>query len=275
MKQRRRKIGRPIFILLAAVSLAATFPQDPTPFLGDWKGTIERGAKIELVFHFYLGAEKQFAGAIDIPASSVFGDAVADLKVEGKTISFSLPNGASVKGALDESGNSLAMIWSRNGQDTNFTLTKTAAGGDYSPRLSAAEARKVIADGNREWGKARVALDQPTFERMLAPDFYVLVQRRKVSRQDFISNISASAPGAKLTRFDATVLTVQPTDYGWVALIHEKLEIERTEGDREKSYSLWITRDGWKKVDGRWMIAFSEAIGSEQWRNVKPPFIDW
>ena len=275
MKHKTFETGWRFVFLLTVVSLAAAFPQNPTPFLGEWKGTIERGMKLELTFHFYQGAGGKFAGAMDIPVGNAFGEAVADLKVEGKTISFSLPNGAVLKGTLDESGKTLAMTWSANGRDTNFTLTKTVSGGDYSPRISITEARKIIADGNREWGRARVALDKPAFERMLAPDFYVQIQGRKLARQEFINGISANPPGSKLMRFDAVVLTVQPTEYGWVALIHEKMEIERTGGNPEKSYSLWITRDGWKQVDGRWVIAFSEAVGSEQWRNVKPPFIDW
>ena len=38
-----------------------------------------------------------------------------------------------------------------------------------APKLTLAEARKIIADGNREWGRARVALDTAAFERTLAP----------------------------------------------------------------------------------------------------------
>ncbi len=272
--------GSLILAFLAAGLSSTAFPQDPTPFLGDWKGTIERrGAKMELVFHFFLGPDKKFAGAIDIPAASVFADALADLRVEGKTISFSLANGVAIKGTLDETGKILAMTWSGNGLDTNFTLTRTASVGEYSPRISIAEARQIIADGNREWGRARVALDKPTFERMLAPDFYVQGQGQgqpNLTRQQFIDIISANPPGIKLTRFDAAPLTVQPTEYGWVAIIHEKLEFERTANGRtETLYGLWITRDGWKKVNNQWVIAFSEVIGMEQWRGVRPPFLDW
>jgi len=77
-----------------------------------------------------------------------------------------------------------------------------------------AEARKIIADGNREWARARVALDRPTSERMLAPDFYVQLQGRKLTRQEFLDGISAAQQGVRLTRFDATVLTVKPTADG-------------------------------------------------------------
>lgn len=146
------------------------------------------------------------------------------------------------------------------------------SGQDSSP-LTAAEARKIIADGNRLWGKARIEYDRETFERMLDPDFYVLIQGRRLTRKEFIDAISVQRPGVKLTRFDASVLTVQQSEGIWVAVIHEKLEMDSPEG---KVYSLWITRDGWRKVDDQWFITFSEAIGSEQWRGgEKPPFPDW
>ncbi len=147
-------------------------------------------------------------------------------------------------------------------------------GSQDAPKLSPAEARKIIADGNVEWGKARVALDKPTFERMLAPDFYVQLQDRKLTRAEFIDGISSNPPGLKLIRFDASVLTVRPEKDGtWVALIYEKLEFERA---GEKIYTLWITRDGWKQMDGQWRILFSEEMGSEWWgRGAKPPFPNW
>ena len=79
--------------------------------------------------------------------------------------------------------------------------------------------------------------------------------------------------GFKLLRFDATVLTVQRTQDGWVAIIHEKIERETPHG---KEYSLWITKDGWRKEGDKWVITFSEAAGWENWRDgEKPPFQDW
>jgi len=138
---------------------------------------------------------------------------------------------------------------------------------------SAAEARRAIAEGHREWGKARVAFDRATFEKMLAPDFYVQLRARRVERQEFINNISVAA-GAKLVRFDATVLTVEATESGWAAVIHEKLEYDL--GNGAKGYSLWITRDGWRKVGNEWRITFSEEVGKENWSGgAKPPFPEW
>lgn len=155
-------------------------------------------------------------------------------------------------------------------------ITSTAEPVNQKPEsllITTAEARKIIANGNIKWGKARTEFDKRTFEKMLAPEFYAQLPNRKLTRKQFIDAISLSRPGVKLIRFDASVLTVQKTADGWVAIIHEKLEHQTPDG---MVYSLWITRDGWRKTENQWVITFSEAIGFERWRNgEKPPFQDW
>ncbi len=147
--------------------------------------------------------------------------------------------------------------------------------GQAPSTLSRSEARKIIVELNREWGKARVAFDKPTFEKMLAPDFYVQLADQKLTRQEFIDEISAPSRGGKLTRFDVEVLTVEPSGDAWVAVIEEKLEFARGDG-KGNVYSLWVTRDRWKKFGDRWTALSSEAIGNEAWRDgAKPPFPDW
>jgi hypothetical protein len=132
--------------------------------------------------------------------------------------------------------------------------------GQEPTTLSRAEARKIIVDRNREWGTARVAFDRPTFEKMLAPDFYVQLPEQKLSRREFIDEISAPPRSGKLTRFDVTIFTVE------FALAEGKGTV----------YSLWVTRDRWKKFGDRWMALSSEAIGNESWRDgARPPFRDW
>lgn len=151
-------------------------------------------------------------------------------------------------------------------------------GAAAAPKLTVADARKIIAAGNVEWGKARVALDHAAFERTLAPDFYVgMPDGKKITRPEFLEMISSQPKGGKLVRFDASVLTVEPTPSAdvWIATIQEKLEFERTDGG-PRVYSLWVTRDTWKKLGDRWVVTSSEAIGDEFWRDgAKPPFKDW
>jgi hypothetical protein len=153
--------------------------------------------------------------------------------------------------------------------------------GQGAGHVTREEARRVIQDGNAAWGKARVALDKNTFERMIAPapDFYVqLSGGKRLTRQEFLDRISTYPPGVTLTRFDASVLTVEPNGDDWVALIFEKLEIERTgsEGKTEKEYVVSITRDGWRRLSrDKWVILFSEQVGQERWQGTPPPIANW
>jgi hypothetical protein len=66
--------------------------------------------------------------------------------------------------------------------------------GQSSQTVSRAEARKAIQDGNIAWGKARVAIDKSAFEKMLAPDLYVQLSDRRLTRQQFIDRISSIRP---------------------------------------------------------------------------------
>src|ERR1700693_2390374 len=94
-------------------------------------------------------------------------------------------------------------------------IVTAAAGAQSAPAVSSTEARKAIEAGYIEWAKARVALDMKTIERMLAPDFYFQLPDRKHTRQEFID----SMPSLKITRFDASVLTVEPRGNDWSVLI--------------------------------------------------------
>lgn len=143
------------------------------------------------------------------------------------------------------------------------------------------EARRMIQQENTAWGKARLALDKATFEKIMAPspEFYVqLSSGKRLDRQQFLDVISTYPPGVKLVRFDASVLTVEPKGDDWVAVIFEKLEVERKspDGKTEKQYIVSITRDGWRKVSGdRWEALFSEQISQERWKGTPPPIANW
>lgn len=142
--------------------------------------------------------------------------------------------------------------------------------------IDAAQARRVIDEGNARWEKARLAFDRATFEEMLAPGFYVQLEDRRLQRAEYLEHISEPTKGGKVTRMVTSLLTVQPTkDDGWAALVHEKLEFERGDTKKETIYSVWIARDVWKKTGDRWTIAYSEWLGNESWRGAKPPIPGW
>lgn len=141
---------------------------------------------------------------------------------------------------------------------------------------SLAEARRIIAAGNVAWGRIRVGYDRAAADTMLAPDFWVQIRDRRMTRAEFLDAVMQRG-ATRLVRFDASVLTVRRTPDGWVALILEKLEYEGTgrDGRPQRAAALWVTRDGWRQAGSRWVVSFSEAIEWEQWLNQRPPLTDW
>jgi hypothetical protein len=155
-------------------------------------------------------------------------------------------------------------------------IATAAAGTQSAPAVSSAEARKAIEAGYAQWAKAVVApMDRKTVESMLGPDLYVQTATRKVTRQEFIDAIFTRP--LSLTRFDATVLTVEPRGNDWAALVFEKLEGETKDKDGKttKVYIMGVARDGWGKLnDNQWGIVFSEQLGKQQSQDT-PPVANW
>jgi hypothetical protein len=89
--------------------------------------------------------------------------------------------------------------------------------------------------------------------------------------------VSVQNPGLKLTRFESQIMSLSKEGDDWVAVITEKLEAERqgTDGKTMKFYSVWVTKDGWRKTGADWKVLFTEAIGTESWRDTKPPIPGW
>lgn len=147
-----------------------------------------------------------------------------------------------------------------------------------TPAISLSEAREAIDREETLWAQARGSIDKQRFENVLAPTFYAQLPGRRLTREEFIAQISSYPTGVKLTRFDNKVLTVQQEGDTSVALILEKLEFERhTENGKTRTeYSMWVTRDAWKKIGDEWKALFSEVVGVERWRNgERPPMKDW
>lgn len=146
-------------------------------------------------------------------------------------------------------------------------MVPVAVQGEGSESTTREQARSAIEAGNIAWGQARVAIDTVAFERMLAPDLYVqLSSGQRLTRKQFIDEISNYAQGVSLTKFDASVLLIEPKGSDWTAIILEKLEfkIKAPDGKTETRHATWVTRDGWRKVGGnRWLILFSEEVGHE------------
>ena len=147
-----------------------------------------------------------------------------------------------------------------------------------APRDRLAEVRDELVQVNADWDRARLAFDRAAFERMLAPDFHVRIGEQTLTRAQFVEEVSRKRPELALTRFETSLLTLAAEGSDWVAVVSEKMEAETpvAGGAPRTSYSLWITRDRFRKEGERWTILSSEAIGFEGWSDgTRPPFDDW
>ena len=144
----------------------------------------------------------------------------------------------------------LAICMNRRGRilaSTLLAVIATAASvAQSAPAITPAEARTAIQAGYAQWAKAVVApMDRNTVEKMLAPDLSVQTATRKVTRQEFIDTIFTRP--LTLTRFDASVLTVEPKGNDWSVLVFEKLEgvLKDKDGKTSKVYLWGVARDAW------------------------------
>jgi hypothetical protein len=156
-------------------------------------------------------------------------------------------------------------------------IVTAAAAAQTAPAMSATEARKAIEAAYVVLGKAAVApMDKITFEKMLGPDLYVQTKTRRATRQEYLDNIY-NRP-LSLTRFDATVLTVEPNGNDWDVLVFEKLEGQHTDksGKTSKIYIWGVARDAWGlRNDNQWTILHSEQLGGPQTSEEIPPIANW
>ena len=156
-------------------------------------------------------------------------------------------------------------------------ILTAAAGAQSAPAMNSTEARKEIEAAYIVFGKAAVGpMDKITMEKMLGPDLYVQTATRRATRQEYLDYLYTRP--LTLTRFDATVLTVEPRGNDWAVLVFEKLEgqLKDKNGKTSKIYIWGVARDGWgKRNDNQWTVLFSEELGGPQISEELPPIANW
>ena len=153
-------------------------------------------------------------------------------------------------------------------------IVTAAAGAQRTSAVTPAEARTAIQAGYGAWVKARVTLDTITIERLLGPDFTFQLPDRKFTRQEFVDRVRSNRP----TRFVETVLTVEPRDNDWLVYLVGKVEIETKDqaGKTSREYRVFVSRDGWRKLnDNQWILLSSELLGQQRWKDERPPIANW
>ena len=89
-----------------------------------------------------------------------------------------------------------------------FLLAHSGAPRGSSAESELARVRDELGAVHAEWDAARTSHDTAAFERMLAPDFWVEIGPQKLTRAQFIEEISRKRPGSRLARFESEALTL-------------------------------------------------------------------
>ncbi len=130
MRRSLRKSALALLALAVGLNGALFSAQDPKPFIGDWKGAVfVSGMELGLVAHFVLDENKNIAGTIDSPSQNAFGLKLADIKIEGKKITFRIdspgaPGDPTFSGELDAAGTKITGDFSQGGTSGTFSFEK-------------------------------------------------------------------------------------------------------------------------------------------------------
>lgn len=128
-----RLVKKSIFIpvlLALVVAHSSLFAQDPTPFLGTWKGAINvMGQELGIIVEFSLDEAKNIQGNIDVPDQGAMDLPLGDIQIEGKKISFKIVHSQiqgnpTFNGELDETGKKISGDFSQGGATGTFSMEK-------------------------------------------------------------------------------------------------------------------------------------------------------
>ncbi|MBV6438412.1 MAG: D-aminopeptidase [Saprospiraceae bacterium] len=121
-------MNRILFFLLFLLFPLCTYAQ--ADYSGNWKGAIELpGRNLEIAIDL-RNDNGQWAGDLDIPAQNIGNMQLAELKIDGRNISFKLPEvpaNASFSGDFDGNAEKLEGLFSQGGMSFPMKLTRASA----------------------------------------------------------------------------------------------------------------------------------------------------
>src|SRR5262245_52816627 len=119
-------------LLVTLVFVSSPVAQQPPAVVGDFVGTV---GPLRVALHIEADADGKLSGTLDSPDQGAFGIACADVRIEGQTLSFSVPVvGGSWKGSIENNGARLSGAWTQGAsQPLTFTRDTFVAAGKPSP----------------------------------------------------------------------------------------------------------------------------------------------
>lgn len=140
-----------------------------------------------------------------------------------------------------------------------------------------ASARKEISAAYDTWDKGRIANDPVSLGKILASDFTTMAGDKKLNKEQTIALVTAKTPNFTLKNIWTQVMTVTQEKDKWTAVVSEKLEgdAKGPGGKPIKLYLLAVYRDIWSLTGEQALLATSETVGTELWRDTAPPIRNW
>lgn len=116
-----------------AAQLAAV---KPSPVDGDWAGVLQAGGvSLRIAFHFHAQPGGTIAGSMDSLDQGAMGISCADVKVEGRKLTLTVPAvHGTYEGTLSAEGKSIAGTWSQ-GKPLELNLTRTVEKPAEPPKM--------------------------------------------------------------------------------------------------------------------------------------------
>jgi pimeloyl-ACP methyl ester carboxylesterase len=109
---------------LVLVALATTVAAESPWPTGDWRGTLDLGARqLELVYHLEADGDA-LAGSMDVPAQGAIGMPLRAVSVDGKRLIIEMPMGGDARFEGSQSGDTIEGTFSQAGQSFPMTLAR-------------------------------------------------------------------------------------------------------------------------------------------------------
>ena len=107
-------------LAFAGLVLTSVAQQEPV-VQGDYNGAI---GPIALKLHITVAADGKLSGTVDNPSQGASGVPLAELSIDGQTLSYRVPAiGGSWKGTIEDNGAKLSGTWTQ-GSSVPLTFTK-------------------------------------------------------------------------------------------------------------------------------------------------------
>ncbi len=139
-----------VLVFLCSLLSTAARAADENGFIGDWKGTLDAGArKIPFIFHVGHDGKGALAGCLDSPSEKLTSLDVSSITVSGDSIELKLDVvGAVYAARLAPDGKSLAGKWRQRGAE--IELNCTAAPQEMAKRVKGQERLVGTYEGKLE-----------------------------------------------------------------------------------------------------------------------------